>query len=41
MNPISIEEPSETAPLNPTSAPPPYVPVAEAGRVIGTTFFLM
>jgi hypothetical protein len=41
MNPISIEESSETAPLKPTAAPPSYLSVAEAGRTFGTTFFLV
>jgi hypothetical protein len=41
MNPISIEESSETAPLNPGEPSSSALSVESAGRVVGTTFFLV
>ncbi len=41
MNPTLIEGTSETAPLRPVAGPQSYLPISEAGRTFGTTYFLV
>jgi len=41
MNPITIEQTSETIPLKPADPSPSALSVESAGRIVGTTFFLV